>query len=174
MSSLRPYNILDDVLMSKPVPTTTPISGKYNHLKPCDRLCFMCRYDRKMPGCVECAKFDWNWTNQKKVRTHERNTGPPPPQITIPHLPDRLYVEVGRWDEEGCGKWTENWNEDFYGKYNTRGVQTKFSSRGLSQNYVPQPLPRYPSLYIHIFGWKFCTPSRYVLWFYHDMIYMMY
>ena len=51
----------------------------------------------------------------------------------------------------------------FYGKYNARGVQTKFSSRGLSQNYVPQPLPRYPSLYIHIFGWNFCTPSRYVL-----------
>ena len=62
----------------------------------------------------------------------------------------------------------------FYGKYNARGVQTKFSSRGLSQNYVPQPLPRYPFLYIHIFGWKFCTPSRYVLCFYHDMIYMMY
>ena len=62
----------------------------------------------------------------------------------------------------------------FYGKYNARGVQTKFSSRGLSQNYVPQPLPRYPSLYIHIFGWKFCTPSRYVLCFYHDMIHMMY
>ena len=45
---------------TKPVPTTTPIPEKYKHLKPCDRLCFMCRYDRKMPGCVECVKFNWN------------------------------------------------------------------------------------------------------------------